>query len=82
MIHFTLKQKKNKNENTFTVPFEKSKTVSFASSIMKYIVEPSALSKFPVKLICCITFGSESNFCCLLKSITTNLLYFFEIRIV
>ena len=39
-----------------TIPFEKSKTVSFASLITKNIVEPSALSKFPVELICCIAF--------------------------
>ena len=35
----------------FTVPCEKSKTISFASSVMKSIVVP-ALSKFAVKLIC------------------------------
>ena len=40
---------------------------------MKNIVTPSALSRFPVKLICCIAFGSVSNFCCLLKSIAINL---------
>ena len=56
-------------DNTFTVPCEKSKMVSFASSIMKNIVAPAAQSRFPVKLICCIAFGSASSACCLLKSI-------------
>ena len=37
---------------TFTVPCENSKTVSFASSIIKNIVVFPALSKFAVKLIC------------------------------
>ena len=55
--------------NTFTVPCEKSKTVSFASSIMKNIVAPSARSRFPAKLICCIAFGSALSAYCLLKSI-------------
>ena len=39
----------------FTVPCEKSKTVSFASSIMKNTA--AFWAKFPVKLICCIVFG-------------------------
>ena len=43
--------KRNKNHNTLTLLFEKFKTVSFAPSIVKNIVEPSALSRFPVKLI-------------------------------
>ena len=59
-------------ENTLTSPFKKSTTVSFASSVMKNIDEPSTLSRFQVKLICCIAFGSRSNFCCLLKSIAIN----------
>ena len=70
--HFTfkvLKQKKKKNYNTFTVPCEKCKTVSFASSLMKNIAEPSTISRFRVKLICCIAFGSEISFRCLLKSV-------------
>ena len=37
--------------NTLTVPCEKSKTVSFASSIVKNDVFP-AVSKFAMKLIC------------------------------
>ena len=59
--------------NIFTVSCEKSKTVSYASSIMKNIVAPSARSRFPVKLICCIAFGSASSYCCLLKSSATIL---------
>ena len=55
--------------NTFTVPYEKSKMVSIAYPILKNIVAPSAQSKFPVKLICCIAFGLTSSACCLLKSI-------------
>ena len=49
------------NQNTLTVPFEKFETVSFASSIMKDIAEDSALSRFPVKLICWFAFGSTSS---------------------
>ena len=37
---------------------ERSEIVSFASSIMKNIVASAARSRFPVKLICCIDFGS------------------------
>ena len=37
---------------TFTVPCQKSKTVSFACSIIKNMVAPSSLFKFAVKLIC------------------------------
>ena len=55
--------------NTFTAPCKKPKMTSFASSIMKNFVAPSAGSTFPVKLICCIAFGSTSNACYLLKSI-------------
>ena len=40
-----------------TVPCEKSKRVSYASSIMKSIAVNPAWSKFPVKIICCIAFG-------------------------
>ena len=67
----------NKNvehiHNTFTILCEKSKTVYFASSVMKNIVAPSARSRFPVKLICCIAFGSASSYCYLLKSSATIL---------
>ena len=61
------------NDNTLTVAFEKSRTGSFASSVMKNIVEHSAVSRFPVKLICCIALGSSSSFGCFLKSIPVNL---------
>ena len=43
--------------------------VSFDSPIMKNIVAFLARSRFPVKLICSITFGSASSDSCLLKSI-------------
>ena len=47
--------------NTFTVPCEKSKIVK---NILAFF------SRFLVKLICCIVFGSVSSACCLLKSIS------------
>ena len=59
--------------NTFTILCEKSKTVYFTSSVMENIVEPSARSRLPVKLICCIAFGSASSYCCSLKSSATIL---------
>ena len=65
------KKQKQKKWNAFTVPCEKSKAVSLAYSIMKKIVD--CFSRFPVKLICCIAFGSGSSACCLLKSIATIL---------
>ena len=37
---------------TFTLPCEKSKKVSFASSILKNIVVFTGLSKFALKSIC------------------------------
>ena len=54
---------------TLTFPCEKFKMVSFTSSIMKNIVAFPSRSRFAVKLICCIVFGSTSSACCLLKSI-------------
>ena len=52
----------------FTVPFEESKMVYLTSLIMKHMVAPAkSRSKFQAKLICCITFGSASSACCLLK---------------
>ena len=45
------------NHNTLIIPFEKTKTVSFVFSIMKYSLAPSALVRFPVKFICCYAFG-------------------------
>ena len=46
------------------VPCEKSKTVLFASSVMKSIVAPTSWAKFLVQLICCIASGSASSVCC------------------
>ena len=43
--------------------------VSFGSSIIKNIVVFPALSRFEVKLICCISFRLASSACCLLKYI-------------
>ena len=54
--------KRNKNHNTLTLLFEKFKTVSFAPSIVKNIVEPSALSRFPVKLIFCMLLDQHLVF--------------------
>ena len=42
---------------------------SFSSSILKNIVAPPSWARFPVKLICCLAFGSASHAYCLLKSI-------------
>ena len=58
------------------------KSVSFASSIMKDICVLPSWSRFPVKLTCCIIFGSASGFSCLLKSIAISLIIFFEIGII
>ena len=55
--------------NTLKVPFKKSSLVSFASLIIKNIVSSFARSKFPVKLICCITLETASSASCLLKSV-------------
>ena len=52
------------NRNTLTVLFEKSKTVSFASSIMKNVVA-----------LYTISFGLASNFSCLLKCFEINLYF-------
>ena len=59
------------NQYTLTVPLEKSKTVSFASSIMKNINVNFYI--LPAKLICCIPFGLVPGFCCLLKSAAVSL---------
>ena len=51
----------NKNEiksNTLNISLEKSKTFSIASPTMKNTVAPSALCRFPLKLICYIAYGS------------------------
>ena len=52
--------------------------VSFASSIMTTIAARPLWLRFPVKLICCIAFGSASSACCLLKSIANHLIIIFE----
>ena len=67
MYWVILFESKKRNYNTFTVSCEKSKTVSFASSVMKNIV--ACCSRFPVKLISCIAFGSASSACCIHKPI-------------
>ena len=58
--------------NTFIVSSKKSKTVSFASLIIKYIAICPSLFRFAVKLICCIAPGTASSACCLLKSIASS----------
>ena len=52
--------------NTFTASCEKSKMLYFGSSIRKDIAVFASpfRSRFPVKLICCIVFGSASSACC------------------
>ena len=59
------------------VPFEKSRTVSFVSSIMKNISLFASCSRFPVKLVYCIAFGPPFSFCCLLKPIAISLSFYF-----
>ena len=53
--------------NTFAFPCENSRIVLLTSLIMNNIAVFPARSRFLVKLICCITFGSESGACCLLR---------------
>ena len=55
--------------NTFTVSCQKSNMVSFTSSIVKNIIVFPSHSRFTVKYIYCIAFGSVSSTCYLLKSI-------------
>ena len=64
-------------QNTFKVPCEKSKIVSFTSSIIKNINLLLLPLRFPVKLICSIAFGLASSACCLLKNL---LLSFYAFR--
>ena len=45
------------------------KIFSFNSSVMKNIVVYTSCSRFPVKVICYIDFGSASSTCYLLLSI-------------
>ena len=47
------------------VPYERSKTVFIASSLMKNI--SAFRTRFPVKLISCIAFESASSASCLLN---------------
>ena len=54
------------------VPCEKSKMVSFASSIMENIVV-SSLSRLPAKRICCIAIRSLSSTSYLLRFVAINL---------
>ena len=54
------------DHDALTVPFEKSKDVPFAFSMMENICVLQSPSSFQVKFICCIAFGSASSFCCLL----------------
>ena len=65
-----------RNNIIITVLFGKSKTVSFASSIMKYNIAAFAVVRFTVKISSCIGFRSAFNFSCLLKFIAINLKYF------
>ena len=51
------------------VPCKKSKIVYFTSLIMENITLLLLPSRFPVRLICCITFGSASSACYLFRSI-------------
>ena len=60
------------------VPYERSKMVSFASSVMKNIIVFPPRPKFVVKLICCVAFGSASSTYCLLKSISIVMYYFLK----
>ena len=74
MLYAILKQ--NKIKIFLQLFMKKSKTISFASSIMRKICVFPSRSRFSVKLICCIAFGSASTFCGLLKLIENNLYYF------
>ena len=47
---------------TLTVPCDKCKMVSFTSSIMKNFFAPAPLSRFPIKLICCIPLDQHQGF--------------------
>ena len=52
-----------------TVPYEKSKILSFGPSVRKSIAVFPPRSRFPVTLICCVAFVSASRACSLVKSI-------------
>ena len=70
-FHIILKQ--NNFYNTFTVPCERSKVISFAFSIIKNIIVFPAQSRPPIKLIYCTAFLSASSALGLLKSFASNL---------
>ena len=57
----------------FTFPCEKSKTVSVASSLNKWIAVCLHRSRFAGKLICFIALGSTSSAWCLLKFIAIKI---------
>ena len=59
-----------RNYSTLTVLFGKSKTVSFASSIMKNIFVCPLRFRFAVEFIPCITLRLASSTCCWLKPTT------------
>ena len=69
-ITIVLKQKKFIALLLFRV--KSLKIVSIASSVMKNIVVLSFQSRFSLKLICCIGFGSTSRACCLFRYIATS----------
>ena len=50
-LGYVLTKSRKVTHNTLTVHCEKSKMVSFASSVMKRIVLPQLRSRFSVKLI-------------------------------
>ena len=50
----------------------------FASYMMKIIVVFPPQSRFSVKLICCIAFGSASSACRLVQSVAIILQYFLK----
>ena len=62
--------KAEKNYSTLTAPCEKFKVLTLQ---LCNFVATSTRSRFPVKLICCISFGSTSSACYLFKSIAISL---------
>ena len=69
--------------NSVTVPCEKSKTVSFASSRIKNVLVFPALSNYAEILDCWIALGSASNASCLLKfTAIIQSSYYFKTRII
>ena len=76
-IGIALEQNKITILSQFPVKLQNQKMVSFATSVMKNIFVLSFTFwlrlRFPVKLIYCIAFGSESSACCSRKSIASIL---------